>query len=1103
MDWYGGPAWADAGVIIPWRVYENYADRRALEDHYAAMKRYVESILSENPDYLWKVKHANYNDWLNASTFSNPPEEYNTKRGNMPDDVFNTAFFAHSAQLLSEIANVLDNKEDALKYDDLRNKIADAFVKNFVDKNGKVAGNSQGAYAIALHFNLLPEQLQSKAFDNLLNCIEEYDYRISTGFVTTPMMMKELVRRGRTDIAYKFLESERFPSWVYAINQGATTIWERWDAYVKGRGIHPSTMNSFDHYSIGSVGEWMYRHILGINPDINYPGYEHFTIHPRPGGTFTWAKGSYNSIRGEIAVSWKIEDGQFVLNVTIPGNTKATIVLPDGKTINTGSGEFEFKAACTGSSKQGMDYGLPAESYKTRMKASDPATWKPVVCPVSTPEGNIELSNNSLFKLALERNTNYLLNSFSIDHLLVPFRIRSGNPNPPDDRPQVGFWDTDLRGSNAGRFMMGAGNTLRWMENGELRSRLNELIDGIEACREPDGYILAYPHVIDSLRSEEPNYARAWFTHGLIEAAIAGNPKAYGLLRSHADWFNQWNELHPKLLYWSNNSHQGHIASTRTYLSPIGKPEDLQLAEKYYVCDWWMDELAARHDSAVWQYPLQNPHSYLITSFEAYLDHYIATGDKTYLNAMLGVWDLIHDKWEHVGGSIAICENQWEVVDGKRILKHYDKTHECGHPPYSYYLGDFGHTGETCGSVFWIKFNQRLHRLFPKEEKYMAEIEKSIYNVILACQTDEGNIRYHAVMEGRKEQPRRASNSCCEGQGTRMLGSLPEYIYSIASDGLYVNLFEPSTIRWKIKDQTVALTQETHFPFDTEVNLKLSIPSPEKMKLRIRVPSWAAEKMKIAVNGKNAATGNPGTYVELAQEWKDGDRISFTLPITLKTTKYTGFDSIPGLDRYAAEYGPILLAAVSQSSDALRAVDINRLAPESKPLHFYTEGNSSISFMPYWLISDETYSIYPLNGNKDAGFVLESHLSSPGFTVEFFNNERWEGEPVYRGTVPAINYLSESQRFIAPKVPVEFFSSRFTGEFVSPQTGTLIFTLSMDDGHKFMINDQEISQSSRNGEFFCPLKVVKGEKYKLKLEHSQRAGAYRIQLTSNFVSSIH
>ncbi|MDR0865751.1 MAG: glycoside hydrolase, partial [Candidatus Symbiothrix sp.] len=193
--------------------------------------------------------------------------------------------------------------------------------------------------------DLLPENLRAAAFENLLKCIEEYDYRISTGIYTTPMMMKELVRRGRIDIAYKFLESERFPSWIYSVNQGATTVWERWDAYVKGRGIHSSGMNSFDHYSIGSVGEWMYRYILGINPDIEHPGYEHFTIHPRPGGSLTWAKGSYNSIRGKIAAAWKIENSIFTLEVEIPFNTTATVVLPakygKEKTIEVGSGKHQ------------------------------------------------------------------------------------------------------------------------------------------------------------------------------------------------------------------------------------------------------------------------------------------------------------------------------------------------------------------------------------------------------------------------------------------------------------------------------------------------------------------------------------------------------------------------------------------------------------------------------------------------------------------------------------------------------------------------------------------------------------------------------------------
>jgi DUF1680 family protein len=613
-----------------------------------------------------------------------------------------------------------------------------------------------------------------------------------------------------------------------------------------------------------------------------------------------------------------------------------------------------------------MDYTLPSTEYKTRLQSSDPKTWKPVAFKLSAPEGGVAPSDNGLFKPVMERNISYLLHSFSLNHLLEPFFVRAGKPFAPDSTPQVPFWETDLRGSSAGRFLMGAGNTLRWIDCPELRTRMNELIDGIEACREPNGYIL--PYRPDSLRSEEPNYARAWLTHGLIDAAIAGNPKAYGLLRGHADWFNHWDDMLPKLLYWHNNNHQGHIASTRTYLSPVGKPEDLQVAEKYYVCDWWMDELAAGHPEAIWKYPLQNPHSYLIASFEAYLDHYRATGDKAYLNAMLSAWTLIHELWEHVGGSMAICESQWMMdEEGRRVLK----PHNVAHPPHSRFLNAKGHTGETCGSLFWVKFNQRLHCLFPEEEKYVAEIEKSIYNVALANQTDAGNIRYHTLMEGRKEQPRTASNTCCEGQGTRFLASLPEYIYSIASDGgLYVNLYEPSTIDWDVKGQPVRLALESRFPFDPQVSLTVTTPAPVKMKLRVRIPSWATQKMALAVNGKRVASGKPGSYAELSRKWSDGDRVDFTLPIDYRITHYEGADTLPGYERYALEYGPILMAVTGterapHSIDAFVPLERSQLHPyASEPLKVAVARDTLHTFMPYWMISDQNFSVFPLVGNS-------------------------------------------------------------------------------------------------------------------------------------------
>ena len=183
-----------------------------------------------------------------------------------------------------------------------------------------------------------------------------------------------------------------------------------------------------------------------------------------------------------------------------------------------------------------------------------------------------------------------------------------------------------------------------------------------------------------------------------------------------------------------------------------------------------MEQLAAREDRAIWQYPYDRPHCYLLTNVEAYMDLYRATGDTRYLNAVEGAWELYHDKWENPGGSISIIEF---VVS----------------PPKSYRLD--AELEELCGNSFWAFLSQRFHLLDPENEKYVTEIEKSIYNVGLANQAGSQGFRYHALLAHRKEKPTRM-NTCCEGQGTRLIGSLPEHIYSLASDGLYVNLFEPS-----------------------------------------------------------------------------------------------------------------------------------------------------------------------------------------------------------------------------------------------------------------------------------------------------------------------
>ncbi|MDR1859472.1 MAG: glycoside hydrolase family 127 protein [Bacteroidales bacterium] len=613
----------------------------------------------------------------------------------------------------------------------------------------------------------------------------------------------------------------------------------------------------------------------------------------------------------------------------------------------------------------------PPESYPSRMTAGNPADWKPVKLRVDIPAGGVVVSKSGLFSSAMEKNIYYLLNSFSVDHMLYPFRRRTGEQNPPtDDRPQVPFWDTDLRGANAARYLMGAGNTLRWMENGELRRRMDELIDGIDTCRTADDYVLPYPQIVDSLRSEEANWCRVNLQLGLIDAAIAGNPKAYGLLRDIGDTFNHWDALLPRLLYICTNPLQGHLGFTRTYFSPVGKPEDLQTAEKYYVCDWWLDALSNYDEKAIWQYPLNNPHCFLIPGFDAYLDHYIATGDQRYLTAVNAGWDMIRDKWQHVGGSMAICECFWiPQSDGTRVLQRMNSHQPSGYPPYSYFLTPDKHTGETCGNVIWSKLNQRFHCLYPEQEKYVNEIEKSIYNVALANQFDNGSICYHTSMEGTKDrhdyrpEPPLGVNTCCETHEARFLGSLPEYIYSMADDGLYVNLYEPSSIDFQIRGQKINLSLESDFPFKPEVVLNVKSAKPVTMKLRIRVPAWAAKPMPLYINGKLLATGNAGSYVTVSRKWKNGDRITFTLPMELRATKYTGTDT-PGAVRYAFEYGPVLLAltgseTVPAAISQKYLTDMNNQLVPTDGLQFQLKG-SDMKLIPYWLVDHEKFTVFPI-----------------------------------------------------------------------------------------------------------------------------------------------
>ena len=323
----GVPGWGDAGIVVPWRVWQQYGDKRMLAESLESGKRWVEFIRSNNPNLLWKNKRGNdYGDWLNSDTLIY--EGFPNKGGQVPKEIFATMMFAYAADLVSRMAQVLGKDDEAKKHKQLFEDIKGAFNKAYVAEDGRIQGDTQAGYAIALHFDLLPEKLRPAAVKYMLEGIDRYKGHMSTGFHSTYRMMLELTGSGHNDVAYKLINNHTFPSWGYSIENGATTIWERWDGYVKGRGFQNKGMNSFNHYAIGAVGEWMYRVILGINNDDAHPAYEHFVIRPYPGGGLNWAKGSYDSIRGKIESGWSLAAGKVRLDVRIPANTTATVYVP-------------------------------------------------------------------------------------------------------------------------------------------------------------------------------------------------------------------------------------------------------------------------------------------------------------------------------------------------------------------------------------------------------------------------------------------------------------------------------------------------------------------------------------------------------------------------------------------------------------------------------------------------------------------------------------------------------------------------------------------------------------------------------------------------------
>ena len=356
----GAAGWADVAVIIPWNLYLAYGDKLVLERQYDSMAKWIEYMRTRaGDDYIWDGDY-HFGDWLAFSTTRPDYPGATTSK-----DFIATAFFAHSTDLMQRIATVLGREKDAARYADLLTKIKTAFQREFVTERGRVGEDTQTAYALALQFDLLPEQLRPIAAERLAKDVRARKH-LTTGFLGTPYICHVLSRYGYLDEAYLLLNRDQYPSWLYPVKQGATTIWERWDGQKPDGSFQDKGMNSFNHYAYGAVGDWMYEVMAGIDVDPSSPGYKHILIRPHPGGGFTHVKARHASMYGNVSVDWEIVDNRFELAVEIPANTTATIELPnavvesvtesrnplpsgfkarqDGKVvvISSGSGRYSF-----------------------------------------------------------------------------------------------------------------------------------------------------------------------------------------------------------------------------------------------------------------------------------------------------------------------------------------------------------------------------------------------------------------------------------------------------------------------------------------------------------------------------------------------------------------------------------------------------------------------------------------------------------------------------------------------------------------------------------------------------------------------------------------
>ena len=371
----GAIGWMEAGIIVPWQVYQQYGDVRILERHYESMIAYMDFLERRAVKYLQPI--GGFGDWLAL-------DQTNTI-------LTNTAYSAYDAMIMEQVATVLSKEADAKRFHTMYEHVKETFNVAFVNATGRTYSPSaaslfgdeaasyvwpillgdedkiidtQTSYVVPLQFDLFDEKNKPLAIHYLLENIQKHDYTLTTGFIGTPYLNLVLSDNGHDDVAYKLFEQTIYPSWLYPVLQGATTIWERWNSYTLVNGFGPVDMNSFNHYAYGAIEEWMMAYSLGIQRDETQPGYKHIILQPRIGGTFSFIHGHYDSIYGRIESGWQKEDEGYVYEATVPANTTATLFLSAGSKQSVKMEKGEEGATFVGIKDDKAVYELKSGSYK-------------------------------------------------------------------------------------------------------------------------------------------------------------------------------------------------------------------------------------------------------------------------------------------------------------------------------------------------------------------------------------------------------------------------------------------------------------------------------------------------------------------------------------------------------------------------------------------------------------------------------------------------------------------------------------------------------------------------------------------------------------------